>query len=161
MIIVWDLTKPLPRLRINEDVVVKPVSTDHLKEVGKILVVTWGGFIKSPETTERRLEPYLSAGLEQPFLAYLGTQPVGCVNPRLDRESKVGILDGGVHVLPEHRRKRIGTTLLLMALRWLREHGMEKAKVTPFNPEGEDAVRRAIAFYLSTEGVIMERSVDT
>jgi len=156
--IVWDLTKPLPRRRINEEAVLKPVSTEHLKEVGKILVVTWGGFIKSPETTERRVGPYLSAGLEQPFLAYLGMQPVGCVSPRLDRESKVGILDGGVHVLPEHRRKRIGTTLLLMALQWLKDRGMEKAKVTPFNPEGEDAVRRAIAFYLSTGGVIIEGS---
>jgi len=153
--IVWDLKKPLPELRINEEIVLKPVSREDLKEVGKILVVTWGGFIKSPETTERYVGPYLSAGLEQPFLAYLGTKPVGCVSPRLDKESKVGVLDGGVHVLPEHRRKRIGTTLLLMALQWLKDCGMERAKVTPFNPEGEEAIQRAIAFYLSTDGRII------
>lgn len=31
--------------------------------------------------------PYLSAGPEQPFIAYLGTKPVGCVSRRLARES--------------------------------------------------------------------------
>ncbi|MFQ6095340.1 MAG: GNAT family N-acetyltransferase [Candidatus Bathyarchaeia archaeon] len=154
--IIWDLTKPLPRRSVNEKVVIKPVSKDNLRDVGKILVVTWRGFIKSPETTERRVVPYLSAGLEQPFIAYLRTKPVGCVSPRLDVESKVGILDGGVHVLPQYRRQRIGTTLLLTALRWLRNRGMEKAKVTPFNPEGEDAIQRAIAFYISTGGTVSE-----
>jgi len=39
--IAWDLTKPLFERRMNEDVVVKPISVDELKEVGKILVVTW------------------------------------------------------------------------------------------------------------------------
>lgn len=156
VIIIWDLTKPLPKRQTNENVVIEPVSKDRLRDVGKILVVTWGGFIKDPEATERRVEPYLSAGLEQPFIAYLGKKPVGCVIPKLDAESKVGILDGGVHVLTEYRRQRIGTTLLLTALQWLKNHGMERAKVTPFNPEGEDATQRAIAFYLSTVGTIIE-----
>ena len=69
--VVWDLTKSLPKRRVNENVVVKPIKRDQLREVGKILVVTWGGFIKDPSATVRRLEPSLSAGLEQPFLAYL------------------------------------------------------------------------------------------
>jgi len=154
--IIWDLTKPLPNRSINEKIVLKPVSKDELIDVGKILVVTWGGFVKSPEATERYVKPYLSAGLEQPFLACLGTKPVGCVIPKLDTESKVGVLDGGVHVLPEYRRQRIGTTLLLTALQWLKNHGMERAKVTPYNPEGEEATQRAIAFYVSTGGTISE-----
>lgn len=137
---------------MNEKVVVKPVSRDELKEVGRIMIVTWGGFIKSPESAERRLGPYLQAGLEQPFIAYLAEKPVGCVSPRLEVESKVGVLDGGVHVLPEYRRQHIGTTLLLTALKWLRDKGMKRAKVTPFNPEGEEATRRAIAFYTANEG---------
>jgi len=156
--VIWDLTKPLPNRSINEKIVVKPVSKDELRDVGKILVVTWGGFVKSPEATERYVEPYLSAGLEQPFLAYLGTKPVGCVIPKLDTESKVGVLDGGVHVLPEYRRQRIGTTLLLTALKWLKSHGMERAKVTPYNPEGEEATQRAVAFYVSVGGTILEWS---
>ena len=94
----------MPERSVNVVVEIKPVSKDELREVGKILVVTWGGFIKNPETTERRVEPFLSAGLEQPFLAYLGTKSVVCVSPRLDMESKVGVLDGGVHVLPDYRR---------------------------------------------------------
>lgn len=148
------MTNSLPKRPINKMVVIKPAREEELIEVGKILVVTWGGFVKNPETTERRVGPYLSAGLEQSFIALLGTKPVGCVSPRLDMASKIGILDGGVHVLPQYRRQYIGTALLLKALQWLRAKGMEKAKVTPFNPEGEDATNRAICFYLSAGGKI-------
>jgi len=154
--VVWDLTKPLPKRDVNDKVVVKPVSQEYLREMGEILVVTWAGFIKSPESAERYLGPLLAQGLEQPFIAYLGEKAVGCVSPRLDNESKVGVLDGGVHVLSEYRRQRVGTALLVTALRWLKDKGMEKAKVTPFNPEGEEATQRAIAFYISTGGTISE-----
>jgi len=154
--IVWDLTKPLPRRRKNRSVAVKPIGEGQLKEVGKILVVTWGGFIKTPEVSEGYLKPYVEAGVEQPFLAFLGSKPVGCVSPRVDRETRVGVLDGGVHVLPEYRRQRIGTALLGAALKWLRDQGMEKVWVSPWNPEGEEAIRRAVAFYLSTGGVRSE-----
>ena len=150
--VVWDLKKPLPRKSINKKIVVNPASEEQLREVGKILVITWGGFIKSPDVTVKRVGPYLAAGLEQPFIAYLDNQPVGCVSPRLNNESRIGILDGGVHVLPEHRRKRIGTTLLLTALKWLKDHDMKTAEVTPFNPEGDKAVQRAKAFYLANGG---------
>jgi len=150
--IFWDLKKPLPERRMNEKVALRPVGKGQLRGVGRILVVTWPGFVKDPEVTEKRVGPYMEAGLEQPFIAYLRTKPVGCVCPKLDSESKVGILDGGIHVLPEYRRQRIGTTLLLTALKWLKDHGMEKAKVTPFNPEGEEATQRAIAFYISNGG---------
>lgn len=152
--VVWDLTQHLPKRLVNEKVVLRPASEEQLEEVGRILVVTWGGFIKSPEVTRNRVGPFLSAALEQPFIAHLGNKPVGCVSPRLDNESKVGVLDGGVHVLPEYRRQHIGTTLLLTALEWLRDHEMKMAKVTPFNPEGEDAVKRATAFYLANGGQI-------
>lgn len=152
--IIWDLTKPLPKRSVNENVVIKPVTLDRLEDVGAIMVVTWEGFIKSPESSERYLKPHVTAGVEQPFIAYLGTKPVGCVSPRLDTDSKAGILDGGVHVLPEHRRRRIGTTLLLKALQWLKDRGMKSAKVTPYNPEGEEATQRAIAFYISNGGEI-------
>ncbi len=137
---------------MNAEVVVKPVGKDRLREVGKILVRTWGGFIEDPQTTIDYIGPYVDAGLEQPFIAYLGDRPVGCVSPRLDRESKSGILDGGVHVLHEYRRRRIGTTLLISALEWLRGNGMTSAWVTPGNPESQEATRRAEAFYLATGG---------
>lgn len=150
--IVWDLKKPLPKKSVNKKIVVKPVSERQLMEVGKILVITWGGFIKSADVTVKRVGPYLLAGLEQPFIAYLDNQPIGTVSARLDNESKAGILDGGVHVLPEHRRKHVGTTLLLTALKWLKDHNMKTAEVTPFNPEGEEAIQRATAFYLANEG---------
>jgi GNAT superfamily N-acetyltransferase len=150
--VVWDLKKPLPKKSFNKKIVVETPSEEQLIEVGKILVITWGGFIKSPDVTVRRVGPYLTAGLEQPFIAYLDNQPIGCVSPRLNTESKIGILDGGVHVLPEHRRKRVGTTLLLTALKWLKDHDMKTAEVTPFNPEGVEAVQRATAFYLANGG---------
>jgi len=150
--VIWDLKKPLPKKSISKKIVVKPISEEQLTEVGRILVITWGGFIKSPDVTVTRVGPYLTAGLEQPFIAYLDNKPIGAVSPRLDNESKAGILDGGVHVLPEHRRKHVGTTLLLTALKWLKDHNMKTAEVTPFNPEGEEAVQRATAFYLANGG---------
>ena len=150
--VVWDLKKPLPKKSFNKKIVVKTASEEQLLEVGKILVITWGGFIKSPDVTVKRVGPFLAERLEQPFIAYLDNLPIGCVSPRLNKESKIGILDGGVHVLPEHRRKHVGTTLLLTALEWLREHNMKTAEVTPFNPEGDQAVQRATAFYLANGG---------
>ena len=130
----------------------KPVGRDQLEEVGKILVRTWGGFIKDPKTTVDYVGPYLDAGLEQPFIAFLGGRPVGCVSPSIDPVSKSGVLNGGVHVLKEHRRKRIGTTLLIAALAWLEEKGMKSAWVTPNNPEGIEATARAEAFYMKNGG---------
>jgi GNAT superfamily N-acetyltransferase len=150
------LTKPLPDLKINRRVVVKAVEKSRLRDVGKILVITWGGFIKDPETTVKWVGPKVEAGLEQPFIAYLDDRPVGTVTPLLDRESKSGRLDGGVHVLPQYRRQRIGTALLATALKWLRDNGMKEAWVTPWNPEGEEAIQRAISFYLSNDGTISE-----
>lgn len=100
--------------------------------------------------------PKVEAGLEQPFIAYLEGKPVGTSSPLLNRESASGRLDGGVHVLPEYRRQRIGTTLLITALRWLKNNGMKEAWVTPWNPESEMAIQRAISFYLSSGGTICE-----
>jgi len=148
--------KPLPNVRMNEKVVVKPVGRSQLAEVGKILVITWGGFIKDPGTTLKWVGPKVEAGLEQPFIAYLEGKPVGTVCPLLDRKSASGRLDGGVHVLPEYRRQRIGTTLLITALKWLKNNGMKEAWVIPWNPEGEMATQRAISFYLSNEGTIVK-----
>jgi len=78
--VVWDLTEPLPERRANEKVVVKPIAKEQLREMGKIMVVTWGGLVKSPESAGRYVRPHLEAGIEQPFIAYLGTRPVGCVS---------------------------------------------------------------------------------
>jgi GNAT superfamily N-acetyltransferase len=74
----------------------------------------------------------------------------------LDKELASGRLDGGAHVLPEYRRQRIGTTFLITALKWLKKNGMKKAWVKPWNPEGEEAIQRAVAFYLSSGGAISE-----
>lgn len=154
--ITWDLTKSLPSPKTNDKVVVKPVGMSQLTEVGRILVITWGGFIKDPETTVNWVGPKVEARLEQPFIAYLEGKPVGTVSPLLDRESESGRLDGGVHVLPEYRRQRIGTALLITALKWLKKKGMKEAWVTPWNPESEMATQRAIAFYLSNGGAARE-----
>lgn len=152
--VVWDLTKQLPDRRANEEVVVKPVGKDQLREVGKIQVVTWGGFVKDAEATVKWLGPKIDAGIVQSFIAYLEGKPVGTVSVLLDRESKSGRLYGGVHVLPEYRRRRIGTALLLAALRWMRDHGIETAWVTPWNPESEEATERAKTFYLASGGIL-------
>jgi GNAT superfamily N-acetyltransferase len=154
--VIWDLMKPFPNPRLNERIVVKHIERNQLADVGKILVMTWGGFIKDPEVTVKWVTPKMEAGLEQPFIAYLEGKPVGTVCPLLDRESGSGRLDGGVHVLPEYRRQHIGTTLLMTALKWLKQNGMKEAWVMPWNPEGETAIQRAVAFYLSNGGKIRE-----
>jgi GNAT superfamily N-acetyltransferase len=100
--------------------------------------------------------PKVEAGLEQPFIAYLQDKPIGTVGPLLDRESKSGRLNGGVHVLPEDRRQHVGTTLLMASLKWLRDHGMKEAWVTPWNPKNEGAIERATAFYVSSGETIRE-----
>jgi len=51
----------------------------------------------------------------------------------------------------------MGTTLLLRASQWLRDKGMKRAKVSPFNLEGEDATQRAVAFYVSNGGTTSEK----
>lgn len=158
---VWDLTKPLPKRRANTQAVVRPVGKDQLREMGKILVRTWGGFIQDPQTTVTYIGPYVDAGVAQPFIAYLGDKAVGCVSPRMDRDTRLGVLDGGVHVLHEHRRQRIGTALLLSALEWLKNNGMKRAWVTPGNPESEEATRGAEAFYLATGGEAKRRTTNS
>jgi len=152
--VVWDLTKPLPDRKSNEEVVVKPVGKDQLREIGKIQMVTWGGFVKDPEATVKWLGPKIDAGIVQPFIAYLEGKLVGTVSVQLDRQLKSGRLYGGVHVLPEYRRQRIGTALLLTALRWMRDQGMQTAWVIPWNPESQQATERAKMFYLASGGTI-------
>jgi GNAT superfamily N-acetyltransferase len=150
--VIWDLTKPLPDRRGNPEVEIKPIGRGQLGEMGRILVETWGGFIEDPQTTIDYVGPYVDAGLEQPFIAYLDGVPIGCVSPRLDRETKSGVLNGGIHILHKYRRRRIGTALLIQALEWLKENGMDSAWVTPNNPEGTRATKVAEAFYLATGG---------
>lgn len=101
----------------------------------------------------------MDKGLEQPFVAYLNEKPVGCVSPRLDKETKSDVLDGGIHVLHEYRRQRIGTRLLLTTLKWLKENGMDSAWVTPNNPKSEEATKRAEAFYLAIAGTVEGESL--
>jgi len=148
----WDLSGFPPAAAGNAGITVKAVGTDKLRDIGRILVKTWGGFITRPEETEQYLAADVAAGRTQPFIAYLGDAPVGCVCARANDETRIGRLDGGVHVLPAYRRRGVGTALLRAALAWLKDKGMTSARVTPWNPEGEDAVARARAFYLACGG---------
>jgi hypothetical protein len=55
--VVWNLTEPLPKRKANKEATVKPIGKEQLNEIGKILVVAWGGFIQTPVVLEKHLKP--------------------------------------------------------------------------------------------------------
>jgi len=170
--IVWDLTKPLPVRPTNTEVVIKPASSSDAAAFAELYVEAyrdyWGWAFgedldKIVKMANAAFQKLLGTGRAQPSLAYLKDEPVGLVCPYIDDEwiqshrIKRGRLTFGVGVLPRHRRKRIGTTLLLNGLRWLKEHGMKQAYVTTFTNLDKDTP--AVKLYLGTEGKTLRQLV--
>jgi len=169
---IWDLTKPLPTRPTNREVVVKPASSSDAPIFAELYVEAYkdywgwafgedlGKIAKMASAVFRRL---CATRRAQPSLAYLKDEPVGLVCPYIDDEwirshrIKRGRLIFGVGVLPQHRRKHIGTTLLLHGLRWLKEQGMKQAYVTTFTNLNRDTP--AFKLYLGTAGKILRQHV--
>jgi len=168
--IIWDLTKPLPARPTNREVFIKPASSSDAAIFAKLYVEAykdyWGWAFG--EDLDKIVKMANAAFLKlcdtrraQPSLAYLKDEPVGLVCPYIDDEwvqshrMKRARLTFGVGVLPKHRRKHIGTTLLLNGLRWLKRHEMKQAYVTTFtNLDGDTP---AVKLYLGTEGKILKQ----
>ena len=70
----------------------------------------------------------IEANPEGIFVAEEDGEPVGYVTTRPDHETKIGWIPN-LAVLPEHRRKGIGKALMDRALDYLKEKGMEMAKI--------------------------------
>jgi len=170
--IIWDLTKPLPAKPINREVVVKPASPSDAAVFAELYVEAykdyWGWAFgedldKIVKLAKAAFQKLYETGRTQPALAYLKGEPVGLVCPSIDDEwikshgMKRGRLTFGVGVLPRHRRKRLGTTLLLHGLRWLKEQGMRQAYVTTFTNLDRDTP--ALKLYLGTEGKILRQHI--
>ena len=71
------------------------------------------------------------------FVCELDDQVVGYVSTRLDLESKIGWIPN-LAILPEHQGQGLGKQLMQAALAYLREQGMECARIETLeqNPIG-------------------------
>lgn len=70
----------------------------------------------------------IEANPEGIFVAEEGGRPIGYITTRLDHETRIGWIPN-LAVLPEHRRRGIGKALMERALKYLKEKGMEMAKI--------------------------------
>lgn len=170
--IVWDLTKPLPIRPTNREVVIKPASFSDAAIFAKLYVDAYKDYWywafgedldKVVKMAKAAFLKLYETGQAKPSLAYMKDEPVGLVCPYVDDEwvqahrMRRGRLAFGIGVLPQHRRKHIGTTLLLKGMRWLKEHGMNQAYVTTFTYLDGDTP--AVILYLGTEGKILRQHV--
>jgi len=168
--IVWDLTKPLPARPTNREVVIKPASSSDAAVFAELYVEAyrdyWGWAFgedldKIAKMASAAFQRLCETRRAQPSIAYLKGEPAGLVCPYIDDEwvrshrVKRGRLTFGVGVLPQHRGRHIGTTLLLNGLRWLKEHDMKQAYVTTFTNLDSDTP--AVKLYLETEGKILRQ----
>ncbi len=99
----------------------------------------------------------------QVYFAVLAEQPVGYIiagiDSRLNREkdAKYGwILDIGV--LKPHRRKKIGATLMLHAMRLLKQKGMKDALlyVDDTNPTGAFKLYKRLGFKVARKNIVYQ-----
>lgn len=171
--IYWDLTKPLPRLTINRGVKVKQATMADVEVLAglasKAYLPYWdwwyedyGGFEKVREYWRKRVKDELKRGYAH-FIGYMKEKPVGFSAAQIDKKFieekgvKLGTLWAGVAVLPEHRRKHIGSRLLLEALTFLKRKGMRKAMVGTFSYL--DSHTPAVNLYLKSGGKITREFV--
>lgn len=171
--ICWDLTKPLPKLVVNREVDVKGATMADIEVLAelasKAYLPYWDWWYEDYGGAERvraywreRVKNELEEGYAY-FIAYARDKPVGFSAAQIDRELikgkgvKMGTLWGGVAVLPEHRRRHIGSRLLREALTFLKGKGMEKAMVGTFSYL--DSHTPAVNLYLKSGGVITREFV--
>jgi GNAT superfamily N-acetyltransferase len=169
----WDLTKPLPKLTINKEVDVKEATITDIEVLAelasKAYLPYWdwwyqdyGGPEKVRAHWRERVKNELGKGYAY-FIAYAEKKPIGFSAAQIDKELieekgvKMGTLWAGVAVLPEHRRKHIGSRLLREALTFLKKNNMEKAMVGTFSYL--DSYTPAVNLYLKSGGIITREFV--
>jgi GNAT superfamily N-acetyltransferase len=171
--IYWNLTKPLPRFEVNRKVDVKKATTadlDVLAELAsKAYLPYWDWWYEDYGGTERvranwrkRVQDELESGYAH-FIALDEGTPIGFSAAQIDEKLieekgvKLGTIWGGVAVLPEHRRRHVGSRLLKESLLFLKKNGMEKAMVGTFSYLGSNAP--AVNLYLKSGGKITREFV--
>lgn len=171
--IYWDFTRPLPKLVVNRKVDVKEATVADIEVLAelasKAYLPYWdwwyedyGGAEKVRAHWRERAKSELERGYAY-FVAYAKKKPVGFSAAQIDKKLieekgvKMGTLWAGVAVLPENRRKHIGSRLLREALTFLKKKHMEKAMVGTFSYL--DSYTPAVNLYLKSGGVITREFV--
>jgi len=77
---------------------------------------------------KRHIDADIEACPEGILVAEIDGQVVGYITSRIDQESKIGWIPN-IAVLPEYQGRGIGKALMERALNYLREQGMEMAKI--------------------------------
>lgn len=166
--IYWDLTKPLPEIKVNREIDIKMATVGDIETLAelasKAYLPYWGWWYEEyggPEKVKAHWRERAKTEIEKGysfFLAYVKNKPIGFSAAQIDKEFikekgvKMATLWGGVAVLPEYRRKHIGSRLLIEALTFLKEHGMEKAIVGTFSYL--NSLTPAVRLYIKSGGRI-------
>jgi GNAT superfamily N-acetyltransferase len=171
--IYWNLTKPFPKFEVNTKVDVKNAKLtdlDVLAELAsKAYLPYWDWWYEDYGGTERvraewrkRVQEELESGYVH-FIALDEGTPIGFSAAQIDQRLienkgvKLGTIWGGVAVLPEYRRRHVGSRLLKESLLFLRKKGMEKAMVGTFSYLGSNAP--AVNLYVKSGGKITREFV--
>lgn len=166
--IYWDLKSPLPEIKVNKEIDVKRATIDDIETLAELASKAYrpywdwwyeeyGGPERVKAHWKERSQVWIKRGYAF-FLAYLKGKPVGFSAAQIDKEFikergvKMATLWGGVAVLPEYRRRYIGSRLLTEALTFLKEHGMERAMVGTFSYL--DSETPALRLYIKSGGRI-------
>ena len=116
----------------------------------------------TPETVEelKRWDDAPWVGVRNQLIAELDGAPVAHVNAETDKTvaEKRGFV-AGPDVVPEHRRRGIGTALMTKALTSLRAAGMESAEVSTFDSPASNGFLETLGFRIVRRFCRMRRSL--
>lgn len=144
----FDLTQSLPIITLNQEVNVRVISKDDLPAIGDIFGKArpdmWGS-----NPTMKQIKGWYKEGWgEVTLVAEFEGEVVGCME--YNSTGAIGIPG----VLPQYRRKGIGSTLFYHLLKTMKERGLLKAlSDSGYMPERREAIRmyKRFNFNLSRE----------
>ena len=130
----WDLTNPLPNVRIMDKAAVRAAGPNDIVSLRRIVVEAylpdwswWVGQIGGRERARADLMSYLSEFIrsrrKRIFVARENGEITGfCGAAKYNK--RTGTIGYGVAVLPAYRGRGIGSMLLFTALAWLKKSGV-------------------------------------
>jgi GNAT superfamily N-acetyltransferase len=128
----WDLNEMLPTMRTRDDINIKDASSYEPKKIASIFVKSlapfWNWWIEEeggPEEVARHTKEWLKQ--HRWFMAEMNREVLGLTGFSVGHE-KIGKFIGVV-VLPEHRMKRVGSTLMQNVLKEARKAGLKSLRV--------------------------------
>jgi len=139
----WRLPLSIPNLRLNKQVSLRFAKTkEEIKKAYNVMKKSWNFVI------------YAKKDMEYIVLATINNTPVGMAY--LNKETRN--IDFGVHVVPEYRRKYIGTTIVKFVgdfcYKQLNKKWMFVVRLLP-KDSLRNSDRVAIRFYVSTNAQVL------